>query len=205
MAMTSNDWIRPVALAAAVVLLAAAPRVHADKRSIDTKRSTLTVFVYKSGLFSAFADNHVIKAPIAGGSLSDDPAAGIELSIHAAELLVMDPGLSADRRNEVQARMVGPEVLDVAKFPEITFASTTVAETAPARWSVTGRLTIHGQTRAVTFPVRKLGDTYTGEVTISQHDFGIEPIRIAGGAVKVKDQLKIAFEIVPSTTGSSMR
>ena len=52
--------------------------------------------------------------------------------------------------------------------------------------------------RAVTFPVQKLGDTYTGEVTISQHDFGIEPIRIAGGAVKVKDQLKIAFEIAPS-------
>ena len=193
--MTYDYWIRSAVLAAAVVLLAAAPRVHADKRSIDTTRSTLTVFVYKSGLFSAFADNHIIKAPIAGGSLSDDPAAGIELSIHAANLVVMDPGLSADRRNEVQARMAGPEVLDVARFPEITFASTTIAEIAPARWSVTGRLTIHGQTRAVTFPVRKLGDIYTGEVTISQHDFGIEPIRIAGGAVKVKDQLKIAFEV----------
>jgi hypothetical protein len=198
--MTRDYWIRPAVLAAAIVLLAAAPRVHADKRSIDTRRSTLTVFVYKSGLFSAFADNHIIKAPIAGGALSADPAAGIELSIHAADLVVMDPGLSADRRTEVQARMVGPEVLDVARFPEITFTSTTVAETAPARWSVTGRLTVHGQTRAVTFPVRKLGDTYTGEVSISQHDFGIEPIRIAGGAVKVKDQLKIAFEIIASTS-----
>jgi hypothetical protein len=196
--MTCNSWIRPAMLVAAAVLLAAAPRVHADKHPIDTTRSTLTVFVDKSGLFSAFADNHIVKASIAGGSLSDNPAAGIELSIHAADLVVMDPGLSADRRNEVQARMMGPEVLDVKKFPEITFASTTISETAPARWSVTGRLTIHGQTRVVTFPVRKLGEAYTGEVTISQHDFGIEPIRIAGGAVKVKDQLKIAFEITPS-------
>jgi polyisoprenoid-binding protein YceI len=63
---------------------------------------------------------------------------------------------------------------------------------------VTGRLTIHGQARVVTFPVHQLGDAYTGEVTISQRDFGIEPIRIAGGTVKVKDALKIAFEITAS-------
>jgi YceI-like domain len=163
--------IRRAVLTAAVVLLAASPPLRAEKRAIDSARSTLTVFVYKSGLFSAFADNHIIKAPIAGGSLSDGPAAGIELSIHAADLTVMDPNLSRDRRNEVQARMVGPEVLDTARFPDITFASTTIAEDAPARWSVTGRLTIHGQTRVVTIPVRKVGDAYTGDVTISQRDF----------------------------------
>jgi hypothetical protein len=37
---------------------------------------------------------------------------------------------------------------------------------------------------------------YAGEVTINQRDYGIEPIRIAGGAVKVKDEVKIVFEIV---------
>jgi polyisoprenoid-binding protein YceI len=188
--------IRPTALAAAALLLSAAPTVRADRRSIDTARSTMTVFVYKSGLFAAFADNHVIKAPIATGSLSDDPRAGVELSIHAADLTVMDPDLSPDRRKEVQARMTGPEVLDVTRFPDITFASTTIEEAAPARWSVTGRLTIHGQTRTVTFPVRRAGGGYSGDVTISQRDFGIEPIRIAGGAVKVKDEVKIAFEIM---------
>jgi len=92
--------------------------------------------------------------------------------------------------------MIGPEVLDVARFPEIAFASTSIAATAPDRWSVAGRLTIHGQTNIVSFPVRRIGDTYSGEVTIKQRDFGIEPIRIAGGAVKVKDEVKIAFEIV---------
>ena len=185
-------------LAAAAASVAVSVTVAAETRQIDTTQSKLTVFVYKSGLFSAFADNHIIKAPIASGSLSDDRSAGIELSIHTADLTVMDPDLSRDKRNEVQARMVGPEVLDVARFPEITFVSTTIAETAPARWSVTGRLAIHGQTRVVTFPVRKLGDAYTGDVTINQRDFGIEPIRIAAGAVKVKDALKIAFEITAS-------
>jgi hypothetical protein len=156
----------------------------------------LTVYVYKSGLFSAFADNHVIKATIASGALSNDAPAGIELSVRAADLKVLDPNLSPDRRAEVQARMTSPQVLDADRFPTITFASTTIKETAPARWSVTGRLAIHGQTRDVTFPVRRTGEVYAGEVTINQRDYGIEPIRIAGGAVKVKDEVKIAFEIV---------
>ena len=37
---------------------------------------------------------------------------------------------------------------------------------------------------------------YHGEVLIKQRDFGIEPIKVAGGAVKVKDELKVQFEIV---------
>jgi hypothetical protein len=38
--------------------------------------------------------------------------------------------------------------------------------------------------------------TYRGEVDIRQRDFGIEPIKVAGGVVKVKDELKVQFEIV---------
>ena len=37
----------------------------AETRQIDTGQSKLTVFVYKSGLFSAFADDHVIDGAIA--------------------------------------------------------------------------------------------------------------------------------------------
>ena len=61
--------------------------------------------------------------------------------------------------------------------------------------SVTGRLTIHGQTRSITFPVARVNGRYQGEVAIKQRDFGIEPIRIAGGAVKVKDEMKVQFDI----------
>ena len=196
--MTAAGAIRAVALSAAASLMASEAGLQAQKQSVDTTRSTLTVYVYKSGLFSAFADDHVIKATIASGSLSNDTPAGIELSIRAADLKVLDPNLSPDRRAEVQARMTGPQVLDADKFPDITFVSTTIAAAAQARWSVTGRLTIHGQTREVTVPVRRTGEVYAGEVTINQRDFGIEPIRIAGGAVKVKDAVKIAFEIVTS-------
>jgi polyisoprenoid-binding protein YceI len=188
-----------VYIGAWIVLALAAP-IAAGQQPIDAAGSTVTVYVYKSGLFSAFADDHVIKAPIASGSLAEAAPAHVELSIHAADLNVTDPALAADRRAEVQAKMISADVLDVARFPDITFASTSVQPNGADRWSVTGRLTLHGQTRAVSFPVVRAGAVYRGEVQIKQRDFGIEPIRIAGGTVKVKDEVKVTFEIHPAPT-----
>ena len=184
------------ALVAALVSISAAARAEAETRPIDTEHSTLTVFVYKSGLFSAFADNHVISAPIASGSIAEGVPLGIELVVRSANLRVLDPNLSPERRAEVQARMLGAEVLDVTRFSDITFASTAIDPAGADRWKVAGRLTIHGQTRVITFSVVQLNGKYRGEVLIKQRDFGIEPIKVAGGTVKVKDELKIQFEIV---------
>jgi hypothetical protein len=170
--------------------------LHAGGRPIDTDRSTLTVFVYKSGLFSAFADDHIIKAPIAGGSIATDSPLGVEISVRSANLIVLDPKLPPDKRADVQSRMVGPEVLDTGKYPEITFTSTAVEPAGPDRWTVTGRLSIHGQSRETKFPVALKEGRYRGTVVVKQRDFGIAPISIAGGAVKVKDELKVDFDIV---------
>jgi hypothetical protein len=51
-------------------------------------------------------------------------------------------------------------------------------------------------TRVVTFPVVLSDGRYRGETRLRQTDFGIKPIRIAGGTVSVKDELKIEFDIV---------
>jgi polyisoprenoid-binding protein YceI len=179
---------------ASIGLLTVAP-AKAERRPIDSAHSTLTVFVYKSGLFSAFADNHVVNAPIAGGTISEEAPREIELVVRTADLRVLDPDLAPERRAEVQARMLGSEVLDAAQFPEITFASTTIEPAGADRWNVSGRLNIHGRTRIITFPVVLLNGKYSGQVRIRQRDFGIEPIRVAGGTVRVKDELKIQFEI----------
>jgi len=180
----------------AVAICLSGSLLSAETRPINADQSTLTVFVYKSGLFSAFADNHTVKAPVASGSISDQAPLSVELTVHSSALRVLDPDLSADKRADVQARMLSADVLDVARFPEITFASTAIEPSGAGRWTVTGRLTIHGQTRSTTFPVTLANGRYHGEVAIKQRDFGIEPIRIACGAVKVKDELKVQFDIV---------
>ena len=183
-------------LVLALATVAATAALRAQSRPIDAGRSTLTVFVYKSGLFSAFADDHTVRAPIAGGLISADAPLGVELSVRSADLQVLDPKLAAEKRLEVQSRMLGPEVLDSARYPDIRFTSTAIEPAGPDRWTVTGRLSLHGETRPATFPVERRDGRYRGTVVVKQRDFGIKPISIAGGTVKVKDELKVEFDIV---------
>jgi polyisoprenoid-binding protein YceI len=185
---------RAAALALALTVMAASSR--AEPRAIDAQRSTLTVFVYKSGVFSAFADDHVIRAPIAAGSISADAPLAVDVRVEAGKLVVLDPKLSADKRAEVQTRMLGPEVLDTARYSEIAFKSTSIEAAGPDRWTVTGEVTIHGKTRPITFAVASRDGHYRGTAALKQRDFGIQPISIGGGTVKVKDELKVEFDVV---------
>ncbi len=169
----------------------------AQSKPIATDRSTLTVFAYKSGLFSAFADDHIVRAPIAAGTISDAAPLSVEITVRSADLVVLDPALSPDKRAEVQERMRGPEVLDIQQYPEITFASSAITPLGDDRWSVTGTLTMHGVAREMTFLVARQNGTFRGTTTMNQSAFGIKPISIVGGTVRVKDELKIEFEIVP--------
>jgi len=187
--------LRTASIAFALWALAATAAPVAETRPIDLERSSLTVYVYKSGLFSAFADDHVIRAPLAAGAMSTDAPLSVEINVRSASLTVLDRGLSASKRAEVQARMLSREVLDSATYPDIAFASTAIESAGPARWTVTGRLTIHGVTRETTFEVEQREDRYRGTAVLKQRDFGIEPISIVGGTVKVKDELRVAFDI----------
>jgi hypothetical protein len=52
-----------------VIVLSVAAISVAQSAAIDPARSTVTVRVYKKGLFSGLAHDHVIKAPIASGTI----------------------------------------------------------------------------------------------------------------------------------------
>jgi polyisoprenoid-binding protein YceI len=175
-------------------LLAAGPRTFA----VDPAASRAMIEVGKAGAFSFAGHTHEVEAPIASGVVHLDaemPArSDVRLEFNAAAMRVTGKGESADDAAKVQQTMLGEQVLDVKKFPAITFESTSV----DARNNVTGRLTIHGVTRPVTALVALKVDgaalTATGTFTIKQSDFGIKPISI-GGVVKVKDELALTFSI----------
>src|SRR5262245_53136011 len=171
--------IAKIALTAIAIVWTMALAVRSDGRPIDTERSTLTVLVYKSGLFSAFADDHIIRAPIASGTISDEAPLAVSLEVKSASLEVLDPKLAEDKRAEVQTRMLGPEVLDTAAHPDISFKSTEIAPAGESRWMVTGDLSIHGKTHPAKFAVERREGRYRGTATLKQRDFGIEPIRMA--------------------------
>lgn len=187
---------RAVFLLAVLFGLAGSAPLRAESRSIDPERSTLEIFVYKSGLFSAFADNHVIRAPIDEGRITDEGERAVELTVKSARVIVLDPNMSADTRADVQARMLGPEVLDSSRYPTIRFVSHRVVADGPNQWRVSGELTLHGGSRVVSCVVALRDGHYRGSTTIRQRNFGIQPISIIGGTVKVKDELRIDFDIV---------
>jgi polyisoprenoid-binding protein YceI len=192
--------LAPIALG--LVLLGPRPAA-ADTHPIDTERSTITVRVYKSGLFRAFADNHVVQSPVTQGTLDDGPASQVEFVIDATRFRVLDPGLSSDDRGQVQSRMLGPEVLDVQRYPQIRFQSTAIERRTAETWVVRGQLTLHGQAHKVTVTVTPAQGRYRATVKLRQTDFGIKPISIAGGTVSVKDEVQIDAEIVAAPAAAS--
>ena len=181
----------------ALLLLGAGSIVAAPtRREMDEARSTLTVRVSKAGLFSAFGHNHVIRAPLAQGSFEESVGLpSVELEVDARQLQVLDPDLSAKDRSEVQQTMLGPSVLDSEKFSTIRFRSLTVEETGAGKWRVHGDLTLRGRSRAVLVEVTGGAGHYRGSATVKQSDFGIQPVSAAGGTIKVKDEVRVEFEI----------
>lgn len=168
---------------------------RAQERSIDVSHSTMTVRVFKSGLFSLFAHNHEIQAPLTEGRVNLSAPLSVTLKFDARKLRVLDPDLSEKDRAEVQRTMDGPDVLDSSRFPEILFQSTKVEQQKNDRWIVHGNLTLHGETHPITLPVNRDEGRYRGSTKLSQRAFGITPVSIAGGTIKVKDAVEIAFDI----------
>lgn len=187
--------------------LHAPPATAQSTYHFNASNSSIEVNVYKEGVFSAFGHNHIIRANDVSGTVQFDPNhvdnSSVALQVRAASLAVVDPDASASDRQQVQATMLGPQVLDTARYPEISFRSTHVTDVKQqgGGWRVTliGTLQIHGTQRPVSFPLTVSvtgGELLAeGDASVLQSDFGVTPIKVAGGAVKVKDRVRIHFNI----------
>src|SRR3984957_9048714 len=181
-------------LALCTAIVAAAPLV-AQEKAIDTQRSTITIHVGKSGLLAAAAHDHTINAPISSGILQETPAPRIEFGVETASMTVK-PDPKVDTKTQATIQMDMEETtLDAKKFPEITFRSTRIEKSGNGQWKVDGDLSLHGVTRSVSLNVKQSGDSWVTRTVLKQTDFGIKPISIAGGMVKVKDEIQIDFQI----------
>jgi polyisoprenoid-binding protein YceI len=199
-----RGW-RAVLLLALSALFAGVIGLAATEQPVDTAQSTITIRVFKSGFLSGLGDDHEIRGTVKSGTVNDTEPAAVHLAIDAAALRVIDPRASAKDRADVQTRMLGPDVLDASRFPEIVFDSDSAERAASGGWLVHGKLTLHGQTRPLSAAVVENQGHYKGSFALKQSDFGITPIKIAGGAVKVKDEITIDFDVVagsaPRRTG----
>jgi hypothetical protein len=168
----------------------------ADSIPIDTAKSVMRVRVLKAGLFSAFGHEHEVRAPISQGTITEGPDPVVELIVDARQLRLMDTDLSAKNYAEIQSTMLGTKVLDSEKFPQIRFRSTSVEKLATGKWKIRGDLTLHGQTHPVEVEVSSNQGHYLGSATVRQKDFGVTPVTAGGGTIKVKNEVRISFDIM---------
>ncbi|CAB4242810.1 conserved exported protein of unknown function [Methylacidimicrobium sp. AP8] len=196
---------RPISLLFLGLLLLPPLPLSAALYQVDPAGSKIEVLVIPGGLFGVFGHDHEILSRKLSGTISYDAPShrllGAEIRLPAASLTVVDPEAIPRDRKEVQAIMRGPRVLDAARYPEIRFSSTGAAPApVPSRILVSGDLTLHGASRRISFPVRLAPSPgeleATGTVKVRQSDFGIVPIRFAGGAMRLKDQVEIHFTVL---------
>src|SRR5262245_15013077 len=184
-----------VGFAVATCILGVAAPGSPAERLVDLRRSTVTVRVFASGVVNPLDDQHIIRAPLAEGTF-DDAIPHFQIVIDGSRLRVVDPGRSGRQRRQIQERMLGPEVLDINRFRWISFHSVTIEQRSMDQWVVHAELGLHGTVRPLTMNVIREGGRYKGSVTVKQSDYGIVPVRLAGGVVTVKDDIEVDFDIV---------
>jgi hypothetical protein len=178
-----------------ILLAALLPAAQAQNDAAPKPRqSAITIHVFKAGLFSALAHNHVVVAPVSRAVI--DPAGlKAEIAVITREMKVADPEVSDKDRAEIQSTMLGPKVLDAATYPEIRFRSSRIEQASPQHYRVAGTLELHGTSKELSFEVAGGPEHYHGATRLKQSEFGIKPISLFGGSVKVKDELELEFDV----------
>lgn len=214
--MPARLGLRPLGILGLAMVLALPSGLGADPRrlAVDHAASSLVAVTEVTGLLSFLGHRHAILATEWTAEVVYDPdepgRSRLELRVPVRALRIDSPaGLDAanlDSRpddetvRELQAKMLGPGVLDAGRFPAIRFESRTVEHAPGGGLLVHGTLELHGRTTAHAVPVaverRPDGAfRFTGRLAVKQTEHGIEPESVAG-VVKVADAVTIRFDVV---------
>ena len=174
---------------------------------LDAARSNFTAQAFAGGLLSGFGHNPIAgigrftgAAEFSAGTFAD---ALLKIVVDATSLTVVGEVPEKDK-DEIERTMLA-DVLEVSTYPEITFQSTsiTVTRIIEGRYKarLIGDLTLHGVTKKglwILAQVKLEGDDLRaqGDFTLKQTDYNLKRVSVAGGALKVKDELKFTFDIV---------
>jgi polyisoprenoid-binding protein YceI len=178
---------------------------------MDARASRFAVQAFATGVLAAMGHNPTIGIRDFSGDVNFSPDAlegnGFHLSIKSSSLSVQNDISDKDRR-EIE-RLMNEQVLQTAKYPEIVydvpgFIATKMGDTLYSA-PLNGNLTLHGVTHSqpVIARVALFGDMLraSGDFTLSQTDYQIKLVSVAGGALKLKNDLRFSFEIVARKQG----
>ena len=177
---------------------------------LDAARSKFVIRAFAGGVLWFKGHDHFVAARDFAGEARLTPGsvspASLNITVRAASL--------AETREvftEQQKKIIDGELRDIvlepAKYPEITFKSTDVSADVRGRVFLVklgGDLTLHGVTRRVVIPAEVTLDGQDlrarGEFRIKRSDFKVPATSAFHGTVRVRDRLKVIFDIVARQT-----
>jgi len=173
--------------------------------AIDPRASQFTVQAFASGLISAVAHSPKIAIRDWTGvavMVSDRlERASLAVRVKTDSLEVLDELRDADR-SEIH-RVMKKEVLETARFPEVVYDAEVTAEKLKEdlyRLRLHGNLTLHGVSNEheVVAQAHVGVDSVRvhGSFTVLQSDYSIRIASVAGGTLKLQDELKFYFYVV---------
>ncbi len=173
---------------------------------VDASRSRFTVQGSADGLLSMFGHDPLIAICGFGGDVQFVPGtleSGSLLMLVQADALAVVNKVSDKDRHEME-RAMREDVLETTRYPEIVFMSTKVSVNRTAegqyRAGIVGNLSLHGVVRDHHIDARLTVNNDSlraqGEFSLRQTDYNIKPVSVAGGTLKMKDELKFSFDIV---------
>ena len=180
---------------------------------VDESTAVCQIFTYKAGMLSGLAhdlrisvtsfvidlggEDHFISARFDTRSLRVDCAMvnGIDR-----------PDVLSLREQEDINNNIIREVLHTDLYPEILLLSSAVKK-KESDYLVSGQLVLHGQTREISFIVRKENEKqYVSDVSLHLPDFGITPFSALFGAIRIKPDILVHIVIpaqyVPDETSA---
>jgi len=191
------------------------PRISATETkvySIDRDKSELIVSLYKKGIFSGFAHDHIVIAREFSGAVEFDEVDPTKFKI---SIKVPSNSIASDlpeiRRKfglevlsqkdwiEINKTMRSSRQLDIEKYPIVNFRSESLKRIEGESFEIVGDFSLHGVTKLVNIPVTISMENgilkLKGGFSFLQSDYNIQPYSSALGTISVKDEALLKFEI----------
>jgi polyisoprenoid-binding protein YceI len=179
---------------------------------LDPGLSRFTVQAFAAGMLSFLGHSPTFavreysgRLSFAGGTVE---GMQLELTVRADSLVLVDQVRDADRR-EIEETM-RRDVLETAAYPEIRYEAAQVAAQTVVpghqRVRISGRLTLHGVTRPRPVDAELLifedGIRLRGGAALLLSDYRIRPVTALGGTIRLKDELRVLFDLAAPPEGS---
>lgn len=167
----------------------------------DPNNSTCRVYTYRSGMLAAVGHDLELRVEDFRIEITEDRSS-VQAELQAASLVPLhavkgrdpQPGKLSDSDKRDIAKSVRDKVLEADRYPTIRFDSTSVEPTAGG-YRIRGELGLHGTTRSIELSARSQDGQMVAETALHQPDFGIEPFRAFGGALKVKPDVVVQVSV----------